>query len=166
MIKTLAMAGGLAGALAASQAPEFSQQYMQRLSGAVDELRAVALVVETGAAASGKTRDEALAELSRAGSFGTEISGTLSEQVSRYDRLSRDYQALREAEPLMRMAQVWRYNDPELLSRTWDDYRPGMPTTTDGLITAGAGFFAGWALVSLLLGGLARLIFGRRRRAA
>lgn len=162
MLKTLAMAGGLAGAVAASQGPEFSQQYMQRLSGAVDELRAVALVVETGAAASGRTREEALAELSQSGSFGSEISGTLSGQVARYDRLSRDYTALREAEPLMRLAQVWRYNDRDLLSRTWDDYRPAVPTTTDGLIAAAAGFFLAWFALSLVFGALRRMLFGRR----
>ena len=38
MIRTLTLAGALAGAVSLSQFPEFSQQYLQRLSGAVDEL--------------------------------------------------------------------------------------------------------------------------------
>jgi len=40
-MRILATAGGIAGAVALSQFPEFSQQYVQRLSGATDELRAV-----------------------------------------------------------------------------------------------------------------------------
>ncbi len=162
MIRMLAMAAGLAGAVGASQGPEFTQQYLQRLSGAVDELRVVAAVVDTGAAATGQSREEALAELSSSGSFGSEVGGTLAQSVQRYDRLSADYNALRQSEPLMRMAQVWRYDDRELLQRTWDDYRPGVPVTVDGLIAAAIGFFAGWLLIGMIFGGLRRLFFGRR----
>lgn len=41
MFRTLAMIGGIAGAVALSQFPEFSQQYMQRLSGARTELKVI-----------------------------------------------------------------------------------------------------------------------------
>ena len=40
-MRAIAVAGGLAGAAGLSQFPEFSQQYVQRLGGAVDELTAV-----------------------------------------------------------------------------------------------------------------------------
>ncbi|NRB05388.1 MAG: DUF2937 family protein, partial [Rhodobacteraceae bacterium] len=39
--RAIALAGGLAGGLSLSQFPEFSQQYLQRLGGAVDALAVV-----------------------------------------------------------------------------------------------------------------------------
>ena len=63
MLKILTLAGGVAGAVALSQFPEFSQQYLQRLSGAVDELRTQVVAFDTLATAAGITREEALAEL-------------------------------------------------------------------------------------------------------
>ena len=53
MIRTLTLAGALAGAVSLSQFPEFSQQYLQRLSGAVDELRGLVLAFDATAGAAG-----------------------------------------------------------------------------------------------------------------
>ena len=39
--RTVGLAFGLLGGLVASQAPEFGQQYRQRLGGAIDELNRV-----------------------------------------------------------------------------------------------------------------------------
>ena len=49
---TMTMAFGLAGALTLSQAPEFAQQYRQRLGGALDELRRVVADFDADAAKS------------------------------------------------------------------------------------------------------------------
>ena len=161
-MRMLAMAGGVAGAVALSQFPAFSQQYLQRLAGAVDELRVVATAVDTSARAAGQSRDAALDQL-RGTAFGNDLSDTLSGQLARHDRLSRDYAALRGAPPLERLAQVWRFSDPELVRRTWDDFRPAMPVSGDGLICAGIGYGAGWLAISALMALAARPL--RRRRA-
>lgn len=161
MIRSIAMAGGLAGAVALSQFPEFSQQYMQRLSGAVDELAVIVFAVDATAQGAGMTREEALAELS-ATEFQSGLRDTLAERIARYERLSADYEALNGTEPLARLAQLWRFSDPDLLSRTWAAYRPAVPVTADGLIAAGIGFGLGWLAVGGLLAGLGRLF---RRRA-
>ncbi|MEM9851772.1 MAG: DUF2937 family protein, partial [Pseudomonadota bacterium] len=49
------LAGGCAMLCATSQFPEFSQQYVQRLGGAVDELRRVAADFDASARAAGLT---------------------------------------------------------------------------------------------------------------
>jgi len=162
MLRLLALAGGFAGAVGLSQFPEFSQQYLQRLSGAVDELRAIVLSFDTAAAAAGLTRAAALQELSGT-PFQTELQTTIAGQITRYEALSADYTALSEAEPIGRLAQVYRFTDPDLAQRTWDMFRPALPVTKDGLLCAGLGFLGGWAFVSLVFGGLARLL---RRRPA
>ena len=41
ILRALTLAGGLTGAAVSSQFPEFSQQYTQRLGGAVDALAVV-----------------------------------------------------------------------------------------------------------------------------
>ncbi|WP_425049695.1 DUF2937 family protein [Psychromarinibacter sp. S121] len=159
MLKFLALAGGVAGAAALSQFPEFSQQYLQRLSGAVDELRVSVVAFDTLANAAGVTREEALAQLDGS-TFLTGLQEHHGEQVYRYERLSSDYNALRQAEPLQRLAQVWRFNDPDLAQRTWDDFRPAVPVTTDGLLCAGIGFAGGWLVLTIAFG-LLKLPFRR-----
>ena len=64
--KALSLAGGIAGAVGLSQFPEFSQQYAQRLGGAVDELARVVEDFDADASDVGLNRDEALSQLSRA----------------------------------------------------------------------------------------------------
>ncbi|WP_300519133.1 DUF2937 family protein [Aliiroseovarius sp.] len=61
MIRVLALVGGLGGAVTLSQFPEYSQQYLQRLAGAVDELSAVVAAFDASAAGFDLTRVEALA---------------------------------------------------------------------------------------------------------
>lgn len=158
-MRILAAAGGIAGAVALSQFPEFSQQYVQRLSGAVDELRAVTVLFDTAARVGGLSRDEALSELRGTG-FGDQFSDDMRSRIYRYERLNADYQALAGAAPLQRLARAWRFRDPDLVERTWDDFQPAVPVTSEGLVFAGIGYAGGWLLVSLVLGAL----FGRRRR--
>ncbi|MCI2394144.1 DUF2937 family protein [Aliiroseovarius sediminis] len=155
MIRTLAMVGGLCGAVVFSQFPEFSQQYMQRLSGARSELKIVTAGFDLTAQAAGYTREEALQNMG-----GTNFQDRLRDQMKtnfiRYERLDTAYTALKGTEPLARLAKVWHFRDTDIVKRTWDDFRPAIPMTADGLLCAGIGFVSGWLLVSLLLGALLR----------
>lgn len=164
MIRTLALAGGIAGAVALSQFPEFSQQYLQRLSGAVDELRLVTAAFDLTAQASGLTRDQALAQIGGT-SFTDDLRDNMAASIDRHERLEGDYQALVGADPLTRLARLWHFRDVDLARRTWDDFRPAMPVTADGLIFAGIGFAAGWLLVSMFLALLMRPFRNRPARA-
>ncbi|MCP3970200.1 MAG: DUF2937 family protein [Rhodobacteraceae bacterium] len=163
MIRILTMAGGFAGALGLSQFPEFSQQYLQRLSGAVDELRAVVVAFDASAAKAGISREEALSELTGS-TFLSEHQDNLDGQIVRFERLSRDYTNLKEAQPLQRLTQAYRFSDADLARRTWDDFRPAVPVTIDGFICAGIGFVAVSLTLSLLVGLFGR-VFRRRRPA-
>lgn len=157
------MAGGIAGAVAFSQFPEFSQQYLQRLSGAVDELRLVTAAFDLTAQASGLSRDEALAQIGGS-QFADDLRGNIASNISRFERLEADYRALAGVDPLSRLARFWHFRDVDLARRTWDDFRPAVPATVDGAIFAGIGFGLGWLSVFFLLGLLARPF--RRRHFA
>ncbi len=163
MIRILAMVMGLTGALGLSQFPEFSQQYLQRLSGAVNELQLMATGFDMAAAAAGKSRDEALAEMPDDG-FEGGLKATFSSSFRRYDRLSGDLEALQAASPLGRLAQPWRLADRDLVQATWSDFRPAVPATVDGALSAGIGYAGGWALVMVFFGFLGQLFGIRRRR--
>ena len=150
-MRILAMAGGIAGAVAMSQFPAFSQQYVQRLSGAVDELRAVTIAFDTTARVAGLSREEALDRMGSS-DFQTRLRDDMRTRIYRYERLNADYQALAAAAPLERLTRAWRFRDADLARRTWDDFEPAVPVTMDGFVMAGIGFAAGWAFVSLIMG--------------
>ena len=65
MIGLLRLAVAVCLAIALSQFPAFSDQYVQRLGGQVDALSRVAAQFDASARAAGLTRDQALAMLAR-----------------------------------------------------------------------------------------------------
>lgn len=162
MLRLAALAGGLAGGVALSQFPEFSQQYLQRLAGQVDALGAVAADFDASAARAGLTREAALASMT-----GTDFLGyrqaDLRATFNRLDRLGADLALLRAAGPVERLFLPQRFADAELLGATWADFRPAVPATSAGLTTGAVGFAAGWAAAAGLLSLLARPF---RRRSA
>lgn len=161
MWRVLAILGGVSGAVALSQFPEFSQQYLQRLGGKVDALTAVAAQFDATAGANGLTREAALAALTGSAVLEgqqADMRATLDLQAALADNLA----VLRAAGPLERLTMPQRLGDTDTLRATWADFRPALPATSEGAITAGFGYVGGWGVVSLMGGLLARL-FGRRR---
>lgn len=146
MLRILTLIAGLAGATGLSQFPEFSQQYLQRLAGAVDELAKVVADFDASAEGVGLTRDQALASLS-GGEFQRARREDMRRTIDRSERLSADLAALREATAVQRALQPARFMDSEIAAAAWEDFKPAVPVTTEGLGFAGVGFGAG-ALLS------------------
>lgn len=151
--RTLMFAGGIAGAVALSQFPEFSQQYLQRLAGQVDALTAVVADFDSTAARSGLNRDEALDQL-QGTPFLEGRQADMTRSFARHARMTQDLALLRAMGPLERLALPHRMSDVATLQATWADFRPAVPVTVEGLACAGIGFAGGmavlWALLSLL----------------
>lgn len=163
MLRILALAGGVAGAAGLSQFPEFSQQYLQRLAGQADALQAVVADFDRSAARNLLTRDQALAEM-QGTPFLEDRRTDLTATFARAERVASDLALLRAATPLERLAMPQRPGDAETLAATWADFRPAVPVTVDGAITAGIGFVGGWGGVAGLLA-LLMWPFRRRRLA-
>lgn len=142
MIRILTLTGGLLGALALSQFPAFSQQYLQRLSGAVDELGVLAVEFDRSARSSGLTRDEALAQLGGT-AFEEDLRGNLTERLARYDRLQAAHAALTGRGPLMRLVTPWHFADADIARATRRDFEMGMQFTLDGVICILIGYVLG-----------------------
>ena len=163
MLRILALAGGVAGAASLSQFPEFSQQYLQRLAGQVDALTLVVAEFDATAAANGLTREAALQEV-KGSAFLDDRRDDLSRAFARQTRLADNLQALRVASPLERLTMPHRLADPETLQATWADFRPAVPVTVDGAVSAVVGYLGGWLAAAGLLSLLAAPF--RRRRMA
>ena len=160
MLRILAILGGVSGAVALSQFPEFSQQYLQRLAGEVDALTAVAVQFDATATVHGLTRETALAAMTGSPVL-TDQQADMRATLARQVRLSENLSQLRAASPLERLTMPQRFGDVGTLQATYADFKPAVPATTDGAITASLGYFGGWAVVGLL-GRMVATMFRRR----
>ena len=165
--RTLGLAFGLFAGLVASQAPEFAQQYRQRLGGAVDELRRVVQRFDLDAQATGQTREGAIGRLNENSEGLVRRQGdAMRANIERLERLERQQQAFQMAGPFGRLAVMARDFDPDIARAAYRDFEPAVPTTNEGFVTAGAGFLAGWSISRLIGIPLRRLFFRRRRPQA
>ena len=159
VLRTLGLAFGLLGGVIASQGPEFSQQYAQRLGGTLDELRRVVAAFDADAARAGQNREAAVSRMtSDSDTFIRDRGAAARGDAERLGRLERQKAAFAEAKgPLSRLGVIALEPDPALARATYVDYRPAVPTTEEGLLTSLVGFLAGWGVFRLLTSGARRV---------
>ncbi|WP_299742984.1 DUF2937 family protein [uncultured Tateyamaria sp.] len=163
ILRVLVLTGGVLGGALASQLPEFSQQYRQRLGGAVDALAQVVADFDASAQAEGLTRTAALAQM-HGTAFLDRRRADMTRTFGRYDQLRMDLIALNGAGPLLRTYYVARSRDTEVATAALSSFEPAVPLTAAGGIFAATGLLTGlltvWAALKLLL-----WPFGRRQPA-
>ena len=150
MRRILVLVISLFGAGAFAQFPEFSQQYLQRLGGAVQALDEVVGDFDTSAQKLGLTRFQALEQM-QGTAFVEARKADMERVFLRHATLSADYAAMREAGPFMRVYHARRMGDPELLRGTAGDFVPALPLSFAGAVFAGVGLVLGWLAARLLL---------------
>ncbi|SHO62997.1 Protein of unknown function [Pseudoxanthobacter soli DSM 19599] len=156
--KTVRRTGAIAVAGAVgivfSQAPEFGQQYRQRLGGALAELKTVVADFDADAKRNDLDRKQALDQMRISSDlFIQDRAASMERTIHRYDDLSAQDQAYRTSGPFGRVAAIATHYDPALVDGTLDDFEPAVPVTIEGFVAAGAGFFL--ALIAMALGGRA-----------
>jgi len=130
----------VAGAVLFSQAPEFFQQYLQRLGGHLDEARRQLEQFRATAAATGLTLDELIARTSATRDEAVaRLAQALSDAVARTGSLQAAHDALAGASAWTRPFVFLRHLEPAIARATWGQYRPAVPTTAEGLAYAAAG---------------------------
>ncbi|MBE9554703.1 MAG: DUF2937 family protein [Proteobacteria bacterium] len=171
MIKrVLIICVGLVCGAGASQAPEFTQQYLQRLGGWVDAHQDKVTRLDARAAQFDMTREQYIAALqaSTDPKVRKEAANIASWPVylKQYTEMQRMLQSGPSWMQPYRLLQ--NYNDPAfapIVQATLADYKPGTPITAEGAAFGGAGFVGGWLLTVIgaaLLGAPINMI--RRRR--
>lgn len=147
------LVGALAGGLTASQYPEYTQQYQQRLGGAVEELGVVIENFDQDAANQGLNRDQALARYDAStDQFLMERGLSISKTIARFENLKAHQQALIDAGPVEQFTAFASHLDPKLLSDTMNSYKPAVPVTPSGLTFLGLGLLIGWGLFRFVWG--------------
>ncbi len=158
--------GALTG-LAASQLPEYAQQYRQRLGGAIDELRTIVAEFDADSARGGMSEEKGIARLNaNSDQFVHERGAQMSEIVQRLQRLSGQNAAMAGAGPVGRLVALASDFDPLIAHRAYESYEPAVPVTSEGFILGGVGLLGGFALFHALAAPFrmaGRRIFGRRR---
>jgi hypothetical protein len=166
ILRTIAFGCGLAGAVVASQGPEFSQQYRQRLGGAIDELTRIVTRFEADARANGQTPDSAAARLRANPDDLVSRQGiAMQGNMDRLTHLRAHRQSMQEAGPFGRIALMVRDGDADLMHAAWGEFEPAVPVTEEGFVSALGGFALAWGVV-LLLGGFVRSLVRRPRGAS
>jgi hypothetical protein len=150
----------LAMGFALSQAPEFAQQYRQRLGGAVDELRSIVLRFDEDSRRSGYDRSSALRLMANNSErLVRDQGGRMEDTIARYDRLRQQQEDFRTGGAFVRLGSFLRNFDRPLVQRTFESYEPAVPVTTEGFLLAGGGFFVSYFLLLGVAAG-----WRRRRR--
>ena len=166
MIKRLLglMIAAVAG-VSGSQLPEFSQQYRQRLGGALNELEQVVVRFEQDAQSVGLDSERALQELETSSHELFQKRGqSMRTHVTRYETLKQQQDAFNELDPLLRPLALTQGADQPTLAATWEAFEPAVPLTASGGAWAGASAVLG-LLALLLPAKLMSALFGRRRRS-
>ena len=149
--KTLTLIAGISGAATMSQFPEFSQQYVQRLGGAVDSLQMVVDDFNASAQKEGLTQEEALEQMTGS-DFIVRRKEDMVKAITRLDTLQENLASLEGANALSRLQLIHHMSDTEALGAVWKSYQPAVQLTLMGMVFTGLGFFLGALLASILLG--------------
>lgn len=147
----------VAGAVLFSQAPEFFQQYLQRLGGHLDEARRTLAQFEHTASEAGLTLDKFINQTAtNYDSAVARLAQVMSDALARVQHLDTAFTALRDASAWTRPFAFLRHLDAGIARATWTDYKPAVPTTFEGLIYAVVGMLVFLAVYHLLFRRLIR----------
>lgn len=152
--KILVLCVGLTCGAGASQAPEFTQQYLQRLGGWVDSYQDMVTRLDARAAQFDMTREQYIAALqaSTDPKVRSEAANIASWPVY-LKKFTEMQQMLQDGPSWKRPIRLLQYyNDPAfspIIKETLADYKMGTQFTGEGAAFAGAGFVAGWLLTGI-----------------
>jgi Protein of unknown function (DUF2937) len=143
--RRLAAAIGLLFALVGSQGPEFSQQYRQRLGGALDELKRVVAAFNADAAKQSITPVEAIARLEGNPDPLAQARGAAIESdIARRNKLQNAFDAMRDAGPVQRIGAMAADFDSAIGADTLQNFEPAVPVTSEALLVGALALVIGW----------------------
>jgi hypothetical protein len=140
------------------QAPEFTQQYAQRLGGAIDELDRIVRHFDEDSRRSGYDRSGALALMRRnQEQLIRDQAARISETIDRLAKLRAQQFAMNQPGSFNRVTAFASGYDQDIGSRTWRDFQFALPISVDAILWMGTGFVASLVLLWFAAVGLGRL---------
>lgn len=164
MGRFFALVFAIAVGVGGSQAPGFTLQYMQNLTGRVDELKPIVQQFDDDVGRYGYTRERALDECGNADGLLEALCSGYATTIRRFLTLSAHLADLKAAPPLQQPIVLARSYQQDIVESTWSAYKPAVPTTLDGAVYGGGAFAGAWLIFSILFGGLGALFGGGRRK--
>lgn len=160
---TLGLAAG--GLALFSQAPEFTQQYRQRLGGAIGELKIIVADFDKDAGKSNLSREKALSQmLGSPTPFSRDRGASMTRTITRFDALSRQQALMEKAHPVTRPLFILRTPDRAVLNGAWEIFEPALPFTLPGAVYGALGALL--ATIFARIGVNSARAVARRRAAA
>ena len=164
MLRIFTYAIAFAAAAISAQIPEFSQEYQQRLGGAIGELEPIVAAFDADAMRSDLSREEALAVYGRSHEQFLKDRGKSMVQVfDRYDHLIWQRDTMSRMGSFVRPVVVLYSADEKLVTATRRAFSPSVPLTISGLAYALLGFLCP-VLAALGVRGIASLRMRARRK--
>lgn len=153
------------GAVVFSQAPEFMQQYLQRLGGHVDEASRQVAQYRTVAEQSNLTLDQFIAQTSRnTDAAVAKLGGVMHEAADRLHDLTDAQNALLHSSAFTRPIVFAQHFDKEIARGTWSLFKPAVPATIEGIVYAFLGLFLMLAIYHLVVRVPVRATYHAARR--
>ena len=150
LFRRLALAVGLACGVLGAQGPEFSQQYRQRLAGAVDELARIVATFDAEAGSEGLTPDAAIQRLEANSDALARARGRdMAEDKARLYRLRDALAAFASGAPARRLTAWFESLDGETARRALADFQPAVPTSVEAGVWAALAGGLGWLATRL-----------------
>ncbi len=116
---------GAAGGMGLSQAPAFTQAYLQRLGGHLDEARRTLAMIERG---------QWLQQL------GVEDRQQAAREFSaRVFELEQALLSISQAPPLLQPLVMLQHADSDIAQRAWEHFTPAIPVDAPSLVYTGCG---------------------------
>jgi hypothetical protein len=164
-LRRIALAIGLLCGLLATQAPEFAQQYRQRLAGAVDELSRVVGIFDDDAAKRSLTPPEAITRLENNPDPVVHDQGVeMQSHIGRLERLKAALAAFRDSALWRRLLVLAGDFDFATARKAWQDFEPAVPTSADAIAVGILGLIIGWGATHLFAWPVRRHLQKRRER--
>jgi len=140
------------------QAPEFAQQYAQRLGGAIDELDRIVRHFDEDSLRSGYDRPGALVLMGRDQEQLVRDQATrMSDTIDRLANLRAQQSAMNQGGSFTRVVAFATGYDQDIATRTWWDFRFAVPISVDAVLFMSAGFITSLLLLWAAAVGLGRL---------
>lgn len=150
LMRRLALAIALIAGAIGSQGPEFTQQYRQRIGGALDELNRIVAEFDAESAREGMTPAQGLQWLEEnRDPLARERGEDMAQTIDRARRLEEQLDAMASAGPLKRLYVMAKDFDPRIARRTLDSFEPAAPFSLEALTAAILAGFWGWAATHL-----------------
>jgi hypothetical protein len=140
------------GAIFAAQAPEFFQQYLQRLGGHLAEINRQLAAFEAAAKAAGKPWAQFIADTAANPDPGlAKLGATMADTAARADSLTAAHAALLDATVWTRPWAFVAHLDISIARATAAVFKPAVPTTVEGAVYAAVGVGVAFGLWHFLV---------------